>query len=172
MKTCCGCHLVKDVANFYKRGRGVDSYCIPCRKHISNNWKAINADWVKNYTKSRNRADIRKFFKNKNPLAYLLSNARANAKKNDRTFGITLADLKCLWEKQGGKCFYTGRDMYFGAGTPDSPSLDRVNSTLGYLPDNIVLCQYKVNVVKNSLSVHELILFCRDVLNHIGTQVK
>lgn len=167
-RQCSGCHEIKEVSLFYRRGKGFDSYCIPCRKHISLVWKNQNKDWQKGYNKKRNTPEIRRQWKNNNPLAYLVSNARANAKKHGRICTITKDHLLVLFNNQQGLCYYTGRPMYFGSGTDDSVSLDRINSLLGYTPDNIVLCQYKVNVVKNNLTISELLEFCKDVLSTLN----
>jgi hypothetical protein len=42
---------------------------------------------------------------------------------------------------------------------PDSPSLDRIDSTLGYIPGNVWVISHKANAMKNSATIEELRLF-------------
>lgn len=64
---------------------------------------------------------------------------------------IRSADIRDLYKKQEGKCFYTGVDMELMGGIKNNPramSVDRVDSSRGYDLDNVVLTCYGLNCLK------------------------
>ena len=58
-----------------------------------------------------------------------------------------------VWAKQGGKCIYTNIPMIMPnsntAKQPHTGSLDRIDSSIGYLRGNIQFVCYSINVAKN-----------------------
>lgn len=102
-----------------------------------------------------------------------LSAYRHKAKNKNRHFNITAYDLDEQYEKQSGLCYYTGtkltlptqnnwirnRDSY-------NVSIDRVDSNIGYIPNNIVLCTKQINNCKMNISYNRFIEICRHVTNH------
>lgn len=75
-------------------------------------------------------------------------------------FNLTKEFLLELWEKQDGLCYYTNIPMSRYMKTSgfqcwDSPSLDRVNPSKGYVKDNVVWCIFSINSFKQSLSIDE-----------------
>jgi hypothetical protein len=101
------------------------------------------------------------------PLQCLLRTAKGNSKKYwNREFNINLQDLENLWEIQKGLCFYTNKPMLFELGNENSVSIDRINSNIGYVKDNIVLCKKQVNIMKNDATIDQLIEFSQDIINN------
>lgn len=75
----------------------------------------------------------------------------AHAKRMTLPFETTNADLLNLYRQQGGKCFYTGLEMKLISETAKDlllASCDRIDSTKGYVPGNVVLCCWGVNLLK------------------------
>lgn len=72
-----------------------------------------------------------------------------------------------LWNQQSGKCYYSGLKMrihqYGEKRHPLSPSVDRIDSSKGYIKGNIVWSSWICNAGKSSLSVQEYIKICRMV---------
>lgn len=88
--------------------------------------------------------------------------AKSRADKTGMVFDITVQQLKDLWEQQGGKCFYSGIDMLTEVESGSGPgtyslSIDRKDSTVGYVLDNVVLCCSIVNIMKNNLNHDEFL---------------
>ena len=76
--------------------------------------------------------------------------------------------LKGLYNKQKGRCFYSGIQMVSEINSPYKISIDRVDSKKGYQKDNIVLCCWVVNKIKNNLSVEDFINICQKVALNIS----
>lgn len=89
---------------------------------------------------------------------------------------ITVEDLKAQWEKQDGKCPYTGWLLQTPAHTrelrpivPDAASLDRIDSSKGYIKGNIEFVCLMAQYAKNGFSREDVFTFCREVANlHSG----
>jgi hypothetical protein len=84
---------------------------------------------------------------------YKLDTYRRNAKKREIKFELTIEDMKEYWQKP---CYYCG-DKILTIG------LDRVNSKIGYIKDNIVSCCPLCNWMKRELPYCEFINHIRKV---------
>lgn len=83
----------------------------------------------------------------------MLQTSRSNAKTKGLTYTLSLQDLRDIYKKQEGKCFYTGVPMSLRSNNhldrdPLLISLDRYTSTLGYTQENTVLCCWGCNALK------------------------
>lgn len=67
----------------------------------------------------------------------------------ERDLSISIEDIKDLWEKQNGKCYWLGIDMSLeDLEIKDSPfavSVERLDNNLGYINGNIVLASRFAN---------------------------
>lgn len=90
----------------------------------------------------------------------MLSNARHRAKRDGFPFSITLDDIDIPTH-----CPVLGRMLRVVGGKQgggdDSPSLDKVIPSLGYVPGNVLVVSLKANRLKNQLSTEQLIAFAR-----------
>lgn len=98
-----------------------------------------------------------------------------NCKRRDKEVTINLNDLKEQWEKQKGICPYTGWELKNLPNTsprnqlpltPDRASLDRVDSSKGYVKGNIQFVSYMAQCAKHIFAETDLLKFCRDVCNN------
>lgn len=93
------------------------------------------------------------------------------AKRRSLDFTVTIEYLSDLFESQGRKCALSGLplEMPVGTGvggaltTPNSPSLDRIDSTKGYVEGNVQWLNKYANIMKNDLSNTQFIAFCHTV---------
>ena len=80
-----------------------------------------------------------------------------NAKKRFKEFHLTLEDLKQIWEQQAGICPYTGlklelptyikcKNIWYRA------SLDRIDSSKGYVVGNVQFVSTPINLMKSTMS--------------------
>lgn len=73
--------------------------------------------------------------------------------------GVSIEYLKGLWDRQGGRCVYTAIQLIIPnrRGTNDwihGASLDRIDSSLGYVEGNVQFVSIAVNNMKNTMT-HE-----------------
>lgn len=69
---------------------------------------------------------------------------------------ITTSELLKLHEVQAGKCHYTGLEYSLNENGPLYMSVDRVDSSVGYTKDNVVLCCWFVNCAKNEWPLEQM----------------
>lgn len=110
------------------------------------------------------RAYGREFNKRKrvtNPEVFMLTNARTRAKKRCEPCTITLSDIAIPQA-----CPILGMPLAVNTGVlgPDSPSLDRRDPALGYVPGNVWVISHRANSMKNDASPAELVLFANAIL--------
>jgi hypothetical protein len=70
---------------------------------------------------------------------------------------LTINDVFRIYNNQGGKCFYTGDELQLMASCENSLSVDRIDSQLPHRIDNIVLCTWESNQMKQDMSVKKFI---------------
>jgi len=107
-----------------------------------------------------------------NPLEYNLkksfTSAKCHSKKVNRAFTISFDFIMNLWKTQDGKCAITGQKMDHIPGDKtrkkNKVTMDRINSSKGYTPDNVWLICNWVNTAKTDLSKKELLIFAHSIL--------
>ena len=106
------------------------------------------------------------------PFRSLMKVMRLREHKDNKHVNVTLQDLKELWEKQGGRCPYTGWQLVLHTSTKDKPpktpnraSVDRIDSSRGYEKDNIQIVSMIYQFAKNSWSDADVKHFCDAVSN-------
>jgi hypothetical protein len=115
-------------------------------------WRAENPEKVK----ANKTAWLKK---PKNRVSHILGQAKQRANKNGMEFSITLDDLLPL-PVLGIKINYEGNKGQRGF-VNDSPSIDRLDSSLGYVKGNVKIICWRANRVKSDATVEEL----RAILN-------
>lgn len=101
------------------------------------------------------------------------------AKRRFKDFNLTLEHLKEVWEKQEGKCPYTGISLILPeSGNLDSldpttrASLDRINSDLGYVIGNVQFISTSINFMKSTMSDSQTKQFLKSISNYTSTFVE
>jgi len=88
-----------------------------------------------------------------------LAASKSRAKKKNVPFTLTFEDLLAQWDKQNGKCFYTGLPLKIKiescVDNKEVVSIDRVEPDKGYSRENVVLCCDCVNTMKSNLSMEQ-----------------
>lgn len=107
------------------------------------------------------------------PFKYFIKKAkeRSVSKKNQKymTFDITLEYLKNLWEKQNGTCAISGVKMELPAtlaenrSSPFCASLDRIDSSIGYMQGNVHFVTQFCNIGKKDFKLDTVLNFIQAV---------
>ena len=83
---------------------------------------------------------------------------------------ITKKYLYDLYIKQNKKCALSGRDIYLSASKSDkkenTASVDRIDSSKGYIPINVQWVHKRINIMKWAYSQDYFIELCEKVANN------
>lgn len=83
-------------------------------------------------------------------------------------------DIEYIWKlflKQNRKCALSGLELKFPKTTTDkeyTASLDRIDSSKGYIPGNVQWVHKHINMMKNRYPVDYFIQMCKEVANFAG----
>jgi hypothetical protein len=123
--------------------------------------KSCGCDWRlanKNHNGWRGYGDIPKDF---------FSNIRRGAESRNIEFDITIEYLWDLFLQQNGKCALSGLDINFSQKRKDyknrTVSVDRKDSSLGYIEGNVQWVHKLINIMKNKTSDIDFIQMCKYV---------
>lgn len=144
-KDCTECGTLLNNNNSYASQRDQGQYlCKTCSKKKQKEYYDNNKNKILKATKDRHK---------NNPVARLLTTAKHRAKKKGLNFNIDDSDivipeycpiLNIKLEIAQGRC------------TRNSPSLDRIIPSKGYVKGNVWVISYRANTVKNDLTLDEL----------------
>jgi len=127
-RTCVRCNTEKDASHdFYESNQRTCKTCVSKR---SRTWCTTN------YTR------------------FLWLQAKTRAKRDSREFSIKENDIQIP-----KFCPVFGIELSVGGPQhqrDNSPSIDRIDSTKGYTPDNVRVISYRANTIKNNATIEEL----------------
>jgi hypothetical protein len=83
------------------------------------------------------------------------------ARKKKMAFSIGFKDV----EEMPFVCYYTGIPLTTDANQYNTVSLDRMDSTKGYVKGNVALCCEIVNRMKQELSCDDFVSYCKRVVD-------
>jgi len=91
--------------------------------------------------------------RNKNPLHYAIGDAKRRSRKSGLDFNITEEDIIVP-----EICPILGIPLFRsnGKGTDNSPSIDRIDNSKGYVKGNVAVISYKANRYKSDMSLDVL----------------
>lgn len=101
------------------------------------------------------------------PKTYL-SQIKESAIKRDIEISITDEYIWNLFLKQNRKCALSGLEIEFGSYRRNSTtsSLDRIDSTMGYVEGNVQWVHKDINLMKNILNVEKFKKLCKMVTDY------
>lgn len=168
-KACSHCHVIHPLSCFYTTGKKVDgspkynSWCKNCvkEKMASYHKRTWGPDRLQ-FSSYKRTKSVRSY------LQYLRSKALHRKHGED----VVSLDYLCdLWVAQGGKCALTGwlmtMELMKGV-VPTNCSLDRINSTLGYVAGNVQLVSRAANIAKHDLSLSDFRNLCFAVVETLN----
>ena len=172
MKTCTVCAETKELFEFgvsgKKSGCGYKSSCRACCNAATAKWRKANPDKVKEkekqyYDANKEKIRVKNLKRNTNitidkKLDYLIKTAKQ--RKTVEVF-ISIQHLKDAWEKQEGRCAYTKLPLTSEAHQLNTASLDRIDSSKGYVEGNIQLVCVPINRMKLDYTEEKFIHLCQ-----------
>jgi hypothetical protein len=159
MKLCSICSVEKDEKSFRVRtdtGK-IRPFCLSCESKIRKDTYLA----TRSYRLSKAQTN-----RTQNPISKILKQAKASAKEKNLEFNLTEQDIvfpdKCkyldvnLTNKQGQGVVW------------ENYSLDRIDSSEGYIKGNVEIISRKANSMKNMATKAELITFAKNILKIYG----
>jgi hypothetical protein len=118
------------------------------RKKYDKELYAKNRD--QNIAKAKERLAI---MKSKDPFYLLFMNRKSKAKKKGITFDVKYSDLVLP-----SHCPILGIPLFFdlNKAIDNTPSIDKIDPSMGYIKGNVQIISYKANRIKNNASLEEL----------------
>lgn len=150
-RACSKCHKVYELNNdnFFRHSQrkdGFHSWCKPCCK--AGNQRSLE----KKYSTFEGR------------ITTFLRTCKNSSKKRGHEFNLTRQDFIDMWEAQEGLCAYSGIKLNLAPNTTTSVSVERIDNTIGYTPENTVLVAKAINSMKSNLTGEEFYDFCKSVV--------
>jgi hypothetical protein len=149
-KHCSTCGELKPLELFTSNKSQPSGYMTYC--------KACNNERNKRYRKSESNLERA----SKRIFSYLSRRVREKGFELDFDYHF----LEELYKRQEGLCAYTKVPLDLQAGTPNTLSVDRVDSSKGYLKTNVKLVTWVVNNCKQDLSLADFRDLCEKVLKN------
>lgn len=137
------------------------------RKLYDKKWRKKNKIHLFNYKKQWKRDqgagyEMRLYYrvKKNNPEKYIFRNVRQTACNKRIPFNIEVSDIFIP-----KRCPLLGIKLQIADGrvSPNSPSVDRLDSRKGYVKGNIWVISTRANVIKNDATVRELELLVKNL---------
>ena len=141
---------------YHKRNRDkINKYLRERRAKDKEKARAFDAKYRDNYHKN-------------SPVSCILRTARNRAKKRNIPFSITPDDVV-----MPEVCSVLGIKLEFGrtgkpGGLPNSPSLDKIDNDLGYVPGNVQIISHLANSMKSTANKEQLLKFAAWVNTFYG----
>lgn len=176
-KTCKRINPINDEGNVL---------CMCCKKYLDKNEfkdsflpRLKNRNFKKRHcincvsqkrknSRKNQKPNLKSFLHNK----FFAATLRTKSKNKNRIFFDINIDedyLYYLYNLQKGKCAISGVEMTYiehNGNIPTNISIDRLNSNLGYIKENVHLVCNIVNIMKNTMTVEELKYWCNLILNN------
>ena len=98
-----------------------------------------------------------------------LSSIKYNAFKRKLEYNIDITYIWDLFLYQNRKCALTGLPINFHrfSSLLQTASLDRIDSSKGYIPGNVQWVHKDINYMKQSFTINKFFEYCRLVINYI-----
>ena len=153
MKTCFKCKESKSLTLFFRHKQTSDGYHSWCKVCCL---EGNSRSRQKQNSTIQGRAGV------------FLRNAKKSAVKRGQVFALTVADIVACWNDQGAVCAYSGRPMTLEAGMLNTASIERIDSAVGYTPDNTILVCQAINRMKSDFAFEDFYALCADVADFLG----
>jgi hypothetical protein len=113
--------------------------------NISDRWQKINGHYVPG----------RKY-----------SAIKYNANRRGIDFDVSIDHLDKIWEEQQGRCYYTDIELDITSRNNATASLDRRDSTQGYIEGNVIWVDKDVNYCKYTLTEERFLQLVEKIYLH------
>lgn len=160
LRKCKNCGMQPDTDEFWYH-RPTRIRCKKCEKSRTKKHSAkIDIEIKRAYARNS-----RKRIKAKRWTKALLNFAKYSRPKRGLEFDISEDYLSELHREQNGRCYYSNIEFTYTTDfrNPTFPSIDRIDSSKGYVRGNVVLCAYWINTAKGAQEAGSFVRLLGDV---------
>lgn len=161
-KICTLCKIEKNISEFSKKTSckdGFSPWCKVCKSEKDKIYNNTEKARLKKFNRQneiewRNESNKkRRDYNKKHPEYKLLSHAKERAKNKNIEFSITRNDI-IIPEY----CPILGLKLEIGNGkfTDNSPTIDRIDNSKGYIKENIKIISWRANSIKGDSTIDEI----------------
>lgn len=175
MKICRDCGLEKPDADYYKDSTttsGLKLSCKKCYATRSKNYMARGGRQKANETRLKRQKSPENIEKDREKGRLYnctfdgrVKGWRASAKKRDIEWNVSKEFLKTI----PLRCFYTDQELTYEPNKKTTISIERKDSSKGYIEGNVVFCCAHINRMKQEFGMDYFLEMCGRVW--LGTQV-
>lgn len=171
-KRCTKCGDVKpDTTEFFNKERnGRTAICKLCARR---RYKEYYESTYKPSIETARRDPVKREaliarirgWRKRNWKQHLLHGCRFRSRRYGLAFDLTIEHIGELFQRQKGRCFYSGIPLRITEEKRDPlyPSVDRKDSSHGYVVGNVVLSSTWMNFAKNDRSTSEFMELLRAI---------
>lgn len=141
---CWDCRQLKPIDLFVTRWGKPIGLCRQCDNKRNAQYYAEHGDLVRGRNKKYNLT-----------AAGYYSKLKHNAIKRNHELHISKEEYIEWFDNQPKICVYCGVELVRGGDRMDCLSIDRKDNNRDYYLDNIVLCCYSCNIIKNNMFTYE-----------------
>lgn len=175
--TCKICGEIKGLENFFKKPGGwlgTDGLrrTNKCKKCVTEERRKYPYNTRPRKTRRKGIVFTKEFKPRDMPekkwYAYkMLLGARRRAKEGNYPCTISIDDI-IIPER----CIITGMELKPNKGRsgPNSPTLDKIIPSLGYVPGNIIVISRAANMLKSNHSLEDLRMYCFNIIKWIDSR--
>lgn len=168
MKYCRKCCTEKPEAEFYKNGRYLSSHCRACARIRYQQWKKAQTPEQIRARHAKYAATYRAGAGLSAEEAWLRRASIIRSRKGGSRAGLRAA----IQAKMVSRCPLLGVALIYetqGRAIPDNyATIDRIDSSRPYGPDNVWVISSRANRMKNDATADELIRFSKNILRLFG----
>lgn len=176
MKICRKCKQDKEVEEFSKDKSSSDGRCSMCKQCTNTYKKSIRTrarelqalkmqdSTYREYIRTRDRE-----WRRNNPILHLYRGAKKRAKEKGLEFNIEHSDVVITTH-----CPILGVEFVQGVkgDYQKSYSLDRIDSSKGYIKGNVRVISMRANTMKNNATYEELMAFALNIKTYMDEIVR
>jgi hypothetical protein len=171
-KICSKCRLIKPIDLFYRQKDKKSGRFSRCKKCVKEYYD-IPKNRIKKleYQKSPRQKENHRIYYNKQriqkPWMQMYYKSKQRAKREKWEFNLTPDYIESIFNNTcpvfGYKYCFSNKCIQY-----NSPSLDRIDNSKGYVIGNVQVISMKANTMKNKASPDELLIFAKWVLKNFG----
>jgi hypothetical protein len=149
---CTACNITEKYVQVIKLESLKTKICSDCNSKLGHKFEKIHSE--------ESRKESRYF-----------TTIKSRAKKKIFEFNLTQEYIFELLKKQKFKCALSGLDInFYNSQSTTTASLDRKDSTKGYIEGNVQWVNKDINRMKNEFSEEYFLSLCKNIVEHKSTK--